>query len=202
MKPIPRWMTFPKSWGHTCETTSDMTPGFKVGWRSTLSLIPGVSQFQSASCEPRPSYWHGNRRLRRLYWASPTHFFWAHRSDCSLIWSRSPPTNTLYPSIVTTYLAHQTSDGQAISLEVRYPSLHLCPEVAEEVGALVEDFNCYRNLSKLVLSTITSMGERLWAIGQYAVVNLFTTVSRALVLIPRPGPGVEPNVNHVSSAPN
>ena len=41
-----------------------------------------------------------------------------------------------------TYLAHQTSDGQAISLKIRGFS-HLCPEVAQEIMDLVKGFDCY-----------------------------------------------------------
>jgi hypothetical protein len=40
------------------------------------------------------------------------------------------------------YLAHQTSDGQLISLEIRGGLAHLCPEVAKEIGGLVEKFKC------------------------------------------------------------
>ena len=46
-------------------------------------------------------------------------------------------------SHLTTYLAHQTSDGRAILLEIGGCCPHMCPDVVEEVEALVEDFDCY-----------------------------------------------------------
>ena len=51
---------------------------------------------------------------------------------------------------LTTYLAHQTSDGQAISLEIEGNFPHLCLEVMEEVEGLVEEFNCYQEVEDLV----------------------------------------------------
>ena len=43
---------------------------------------------------------------------------------------------------LTTYLAHQTSGNQAISLEIGGNLPHLCLEVMEEVEDLVEEFKC------------------------------------------------------------
>jgi len=44
---------------------------------------------------------------------------------------------------LTTYLAHQTSNNQAISLEIVGSFPHLCLEVVEEVEVLVERFKCH-----------------------------------------------------------
>ena len=46
---------------------------------------------------------------------------------------------------LTTYLAHQTSGNQAISLEIGGNLPHLCLEVMEEVEDLVEEFKCDPN---------------------------------------------------------
>ena len=43
---------------------------------------------------------------------------------------------------LTTYLAHQTSNNQAISLEIGGSCPHLCLEVMKEVKDLVEEFKC------------------------------------------------------------
>lgn len=40
------------------------------------------------------------------------------------------------------YLTHQTSGGQAISLEIRGGLVHLCPGVRKEIEGLVEKFKC------------------------------------------------------------
>ena len=43
---------------------------------------------------------------------------------------------------LTTYLAHQTFDNQALSLEIGGDIPHLCPEVMVEVKDLVEELDC------------------------------------------------------------
>ena len=49
-------------------------------------------------------------------------------------------------SPLTAYLTHQTSGGQAISLALHHPFPPLCPEVVEEVEALVKKFDRYGRL--------------------------------------------------------
>jgi len=39
-----------------------------------------------------------------------------------------------------TYLTHQTSDGQTVSLDV-FDEIHICPEMVEQIDDLVEEFN-------------------------------------------------------------
>ena len=48
-------------------------------------------------------------------------------------------------SHLTTYLAHQTSDGQAISLEISGEYPYMCPEVVNEIKDLVKEFTYEEN---------------------------------------------------------
>jgi len=43
-------------------------------------------------------------------------------------------------SLLTAYLAHQTSHGQTISLEVVGGFPHECPEIVNGIGCLVKEF--------------------------------------------------------------
>ena len=49
-------------------------------------------------------------------------------------------------SHLTTYLAHQTSNGQTISLEIFGSIPYMPPEVAHKIKGLVEKFTCRQDL--------------------------------------------------------
>ena len=95
-----------------------MMPSVRTLYLSGVEVSKGFLQ-------PNPGGPHPNMKLLPLLQA-------LHLEDVTLTdgdWSH-----------LTTYLAHQTSDGQTISLQVFGDSPYMSPEVVDEIRGLVEEF--------------------------------------------------------------
>jgi len=96
-------------------------PNIKTLYLSSVELSKGF---------PQPDGPHANRKLFH---------------SLRLLYLEGVNLNNNDWGHLTTYLAHQTSDGQTISLKVQGGSPYMAPDVVDEVKGLVEEFTSYQD---------------------------------------------------------